>query len=151
MRKKIQEKAKDGTLVKSSNGDSAAPEPRKRGRWDQTIDDQFIPAKKAASTTPTWNDVEVRRRIQYFFYHPVFILLNHISLSLSRKRLPMAKEVKHPVQHHEQLECGMQRQAIMCHLHHRLKRLHMRNQRVEIVGMRPQELNVKHLATILDG
>lgn len=62
MRKKIQEKSKDGTLVKSSNGDSTAkaPEPRKRGRWDQTIDDQFVPAKKSAgAVTPTWNDVEV--------------------------------------------------------------------------------------------
>lgn len=60
MRKKIQEKSKDGTLVKSSNGDATkASEPRKRGRWDQTIDDQFVPAKKAAgAATPTWNDVE---------------------------------------------------------------------------------------------
>lgn len=61
MRKKIQEKSKDGTLVKSSNGDAskAASEPRKRGRWDQTIDDQFVPAKKATgAATPTWNDVE---------------------------------------------------------------------------------------------
>lgn len=61
MRKKIQEKSKDGTLIKSSNGDaSKASEPRKRGRWDQTIDEQFVPAKKAAgAVTPTWNDVEV--------------------------------------------------------------------------------------------
>lgn len=61
LRKKIQEKSKDGTLVKSSNGDAskAASEPRKRGRWDQTIDEQFVPAKKAAgAATPTWNDVE---------------------------------------------------------------------------------------------
>lgn len=63
LRKKIQEKSKDGTLVKSSsNGDAlkSASEQRKRGRWDQTIDDQFVPAKKVAgSATPTWNDVEV--------------------------------------------------------------------------------------------
>lgn len=60
LRKKIQEKSKDGTLVKSSNGDaSKAGEPRKRGRWDQTIDEQFVPAKKATgAVTPTWNDVE---------------------------------------------------------------------------------------------
>lgn len=61
MRKKIQEKAKDGTLVKSSNGDAikSGPEQRKRGRWDQTIDDQFVPAKKSAgAVTPTWTDVE---------------------------------------------------------------------------------------------
>lgn len=61
LRKKIQEKSKDGTLIKSTNGDaSKAVEPRKRGRWDQTIDEQFVPAKKAAgAVTPTWNDVEV--------------------------------------------------------------------------------------------
>lgn len=61
LRKKIQEKSKDGSLVKASNGDAVkAAEPRKRGRWDQTIDEQFVPAKKAAgSHTPTWNDVEV--------------------------------------------------------------------------------------------
>lgn len=50
--------------MKSSNGDaSKAIEPKKRGRWDQTIDEQFIPAKRekvtSASATPTWNDVEV--------------------------------------------------------------------------------------------
>lgn len=47
--------------MKSTNGDATkAIEPRKRGRWDQTIDDQFVPAKKVAgAVTPTWNDVEV--------------------------------------------------------------------------------------------
>lgn len=55
LRKKIQEKAKDGTL-KTSNGDASRSEPKKRGRWDQTIDEQFVPAKKAAAgaMTPTW-------------------------------------------------------------------------------------------------
>lgn len=73
MRKKIQEKSKDGTLVKSTNGDaSKAAEPRKRGRWDQTIDEQFVPAKKAAgAVTPTWNDVEVS-------YSLVFLHLSKI-------------------------------------------------------------------------
>lgn len=62
LRKKILEKAKDGTLQQSRNGDSyKTVEPRKRGRWDQTIDEQFVPAKKTASeaATPTWGDVEV--------------------------------------------------------------------------------------------
>lgn len=60
MRKKILEKAKDGTLKVSSNGDALRAEPKKRGRWDQTIDDNFVPAKKTASgTTPTWGDVDV--------------------------------------------------------------------------------------------
>lgn len=72
MRKKILEKAKDGSLVhhssSSGNGEAAkassaaaavAPEPRKRGRWDQTVDEQqFVPAKKAAG--PSWEDVQVR-------------------------------------------------------------------------------------------
>lgn len=49
--------------MKSTNGDATkAAEPRKRGRWDQTIDDQFVPAKKSAgAVTPTWNDVEVKK------------------------------------------------------------------------------------------
>lgn len=53
--------------MKSTNGDATkAAEPRKRGRWDQTIDDQFVPAKKAAgAVTPTWNDVEVRKCLNY--------------------------------------------------------------------------------------
>lgn len=66
LRKKIIEKSKDGTLNKVSNGSALrGPEPRKRGRWDQTMDDQFIPAKKAAAAptpsapTPTWGDAEV--------------------------------------------------------------------------------------------
>lgn len=60
LRKKIIEKSKDGTLNKnSSNGDGSKGEQRKRGRWDQTIDDQFVPAKKiAGGATPSWeNDV----------------------------------------------------------------------------------------------
>lgn len=58
LRKKIQDKAKDGSL-KSSNGDSS--QPKKRGRWDQTVEEQFVPAKKASSgaLTPTWGDVDV--------------------------------------------------------------------------------------------
>lgn len=49
--------------MKSTNGDATkAAEPRKRGRWDQTIDDQFVPAKKSAgAVTPSWNDVEVKK------------------------------------------------------------------------------------------
>lgn len=62
LRKKIQEKAKDGSL-KASNGDNTrqSSEPKKRGRWDQTIDEQFVPAKKSSSgaVTPTWGDVDV--------------------------------------------------------------------------------------------
>lgn len=64
LRKKILEKSKDGTLHRSA-GDIgakalAAPEPRKRGRWDQTVDEQFLPSKKAAAATPSsWADVEV--------------------------------------------------------------------------------------------
>lgn len=63
LRKKIQEKAKDGTLKVSSNGDSS--QAKKRGRWDQTIEEQFVPAKKTASgaLTPTW-DTDVSFRLQ---------------------------------------------------------------------------------------
>jgi len=64
MRKRILEKAKDGTLHKTSNGevrDSATS--RKRGRWDQTVSESFVPAKVAATpssaATPTWEDVSI--------------------------------------------------------------------------------------------
>lgn len=55
----------------SGNGDgtskvqaAGAPEARKRGRWDQTVDEQFVPAKKpsaaaGAATPQSWADVEV--------------------------------------------------------------------------------------------
>lgn len=71
LRKKILEKSKDGSLQRNSgNGEAsksasvlAPPEQRKRGRWDQTVDEQFQPAKKSAgaagSATPSWTDVEV--------------------------------------------------------------------------------------------
>ncbi|XP_026467964.1 splicing factor 3B subunit 1-like [Ctenocephalides felis] len=71
LRKKIAEKSKDGTLQKhssSSNGDSLGVTQRKRGRWDQTIDEQFVPASSSApkkkaveatpssAPTPTWGE-----------------------------------------------------------------------------------------------
>lgn len=55
----------------SSNGDAIkAADARKRGRWDQTIDEQFVPAKKPApgSATPTWADIDVRN---YFTLHGI--------------------------------------------------------------------------------
>lgn len=63
LRKTIQEKAKDGSL-KSTNGSSvmasAKVEQRKRGRWDQTIDEQFVPAKKSMqASTVNWDDVNI--------------------------------------------------------------------------------------------
>jgi len=79
LRKKIQEKAKDGTLKvsSSSNGDSGRGEPKKRGRWDQTIDEQFVPAKKSASgaLTPTWEaDVSFLSQFQTSFSNFVFFV-----------------------------------------------------------------------------
>lgn len=62
LRKKIQEKAKDGTLKVTAPSSSSNGEAKKRGRWDQTIDEQFVPAKKSASgaVTPTWDsDVSI--------------------------------------------------------------------------------------------
>lgn len=63
LRLKIMEKSKDGTLQKT------APEPpkeggRKRGRWDQTVSESFVPAKTVAQTpssaaTPTWEEVNI--------------------------------------------------------------------------------------------
>ena len=61
LRKKIQEKAKDGTLKVSSSSNGDSSQAKKRGRWDQTIEEQFVPAKKSASgaITPTWGDADV--------------------------------------------------------------------------------------------
>lgn len=58
LRKKIQEKSKEGTLKISSENGSA---PKRRGRWDQTVEESFVPAKKPAqgSATPTWGDSDV--------------------------------------------------------------------------------------------
>ncbi|XP_037936383.1 splicing factor 3B subunit 1 [Teleopsis dalmanni] len=60
LRRKIIEKSKDGSLVKSSSADMAREGTRKRGRWDQTVSDSFVPAKVAATpssaATPTWED-----------------------------------------------------------------------------------------------
>jgi splicing factor 3B subunit 1 len=78
LRKKIQEKAKDGTLkINSSNGDNSRSEAKKRGRWDQTIEEQFVPAKKSASgaLTPTWGDTDVGHtlRVEEDIFSIIFI------------------------------------------------------------------------------
>ena len=68
LRRKIIEKSKDGTLLKT------VPDPpkeggRKRGRWDQTVSDSFVPAKVAATpssaATPTWEEVSIHRSLKY--------------------------------------------------------------------------------------
>lgn len=58
------EKSKDGTL-KVTNGDNAKSAPKKRGRWDQTVDESPAPSKKkmsansnnssSAAATPLWD------------------------------------------------------------------------------------------------
>lgn len=47
-------------MTSTGNGEAQRGEPKKRGRWDQTIDEQFVPAKKSASgaLTPTWGDTD---------------------------------------------------------------------------------------------
>lgn len=60
LRKKLIEKSKDGTL-KAINGEVKSA-PKKRGRWDQTVDEAMTPAKKktlsvstpSSATTPVW-------------------------------------------------------------------------------------------------
>lgn len=55
LRKKILEKAKDGSL--KANGEVKTA-PKKRGRWDQTVEESPVPAKKktlAVSTTSNSN------------------------------------------------------------------------------------------------
>ncbi|XP_044726974.1 splicing factor 3B subunit 1 [Chrysoperla carnea] len=60
VRKKILEKAKEGTLKIQTNGESKSA-PKKRGRWDQTVDESPAPTKKKAvlssvMATPTWDN-----------------------------------------------------------------------------------------------
>ncbi|EAA06480.5 LOW QUALITY PROTEIN: splicing factor 3B subunit 1-like [Anopheles arabiensis] len=59
LRKKIQEKAKDGSLKINSTAQAAKPAPveaKKRGRWDQAVDEQFVaPKKLAVPATPSWD------------------------------------------------------------------------------------------------
>lgn len=59
LRKKLAEKAKEGTL--KANGEPK-PTPKKRGRWDQT-DDAPTPKKPTGTTaTPTsWDNADVNR------------------------------------------------------------------------------------------
>lgn len=63
MRKKILEKAKDGSLKVNGEVKTA---PKKRGRWDQTVEESPVPAKKktlgvattansSAAATPLWD------------------------------------------------------------------------------------------------
>ncbi|XP_066146291.1 splicing factor 3B subunit 1 isoform X1 [Euwallacea fornicatus] len=60
VRRKIVEKAKEGSL-KTQNGDAKVA-PKKRGRWDQTVEESFVPAKKktlsvstpSTAATPVW-------------------------------------------------------------------------------------------------
>ncbi|XP_014251368.1 splicing factor 3B subunit 1 isoform X2 [Cimex lectularius] len=55
IRKKLAEKAKDGTLKIQSNGETVKA--KKRGRWDQTVDSDASAAKKKASEA-TWDKDE---------------------------------------------------------------------------------------------
>lgn len=57
MRKRLAEKAKDGTL--KANGEPK-PAPKKRGRWDQTDDTPVQKKISGASATPTsWDNADV--------------------------------------------------------------------------------------------
>lgn len=58
LRKKIAEKAKEGTLKVISNGEAKLA-PKKRGRWDQTADSGDVtPAKKKVPDSP-WEKEDV--------------------------------------------------------------------------------------------
>lgn len=69
VRKKIFEKSKEGTL-KISNGETKQA-PKKRGRWDQTVDESPAPSKKkpvlsSVMATPSWdNDVSSKSTFLY--------------------------------------------------------------------------------------
>ncbi|KAK0160480.1 hypothetical protein PV328_007888 [Microctonus aethiopoides] len=56
LRKKIVEKAKDGTL--KANGEPK-PAPKKRGRWDQTEDTPTVKKPALAATPTSWDNADV--------------------------------------------------------------------------------------------
>ena len=60
IRKKILDKSKDGTLKVVSNGDATKAAPKKRGRWDQTVE-EAVPAKKKADGQSAWDKEDVSR------------------------------------------------------------------------------------------
>ncbi|KAF5283690.1 hypothetical protein FQR65_LT13761 [Abscondita terminalis] len=62
LRKKLIEKSKDGSLKASTNGETKSTS-KKRGRWDQTVEESPVPSKKktlavpsSAATTPIWDN-----------------------------------------------------------------------------------------------
>lgn len=134
-------------MSSSSNGDASKPvavETKKRGRWDQTVEEAFVPPKKVAvPATPTW-DAEVSEA-------SIKTSLLNIDSSI-RKPPPIIDGTKHrvireaklPVQHRA-FESGTPHQPTPEPLldgKHRQK-----NPPAEIVGMRPRKRNEKHQVT----
>lgn len=65
MRKRLAEKAKDGTL--KANGESKLA-PKKRGRWDQTDDAPATKKLSSVAATPTWDNADVRILVYFFSF-----------------------------------------------------------------------------------
>ncbi|XP_031352386.1 splicing factor 3B subunit 1 isoform X2 [Photinus pyralis] len=62
LRKKLVEKSKDGSLKAATNGEAKSSS-KKRGRWDQTVEESPVPSKKktlgvssSAAATPIWDN-----------------------------------------------------------------------------------------------
>lgn len=62
LRKKLVEKSKDGSLKAATNGEAKSGS-KKRGRWDQTVEESPVPSKKktlgvssSGATTPIWDN-----------------------------------------------------------------------------------------------
>lgn len=89
MRKKLVEKAKEGTLKVVTNGE-AKPAPKKRGRWDQTAepaDSTPTPAKKKVlSQDSPWEkeDVSLNLFVVYFTFNTLrtYLLMHDFSLQI---------------------------------------------------------------------
>lgn len=71
LRKRLAEKAKDGTL--KANGEPK-PAPKKRGRWDQTDDTPVQKKLSGASATPTsWDNADVCLSCCFYIALTLFI------------------------------------------------------------------------------
>lgn len=80
MRKRLAEKAKDGTL--KANGEPK-PTPKKRGRWDQTDDTPVQKKLSGTSATPTsWDNADVR--LLHYLYVILILLFKSIEFNMKK-------------------------------------------------------------------
>lgn len=157
LRKKIIEKSKDGSL-KVSNGEVKSA-PKKRGRWDQTVDEALTPAKKKtlsvstpnSAATPVWDGDVSSLTLVFKMFNPIICTDRKLRLIYGGMKLPGIRVAKHQEPHQDNLpECGM----LHLELRHQVEKLQVMETKVlqeGIVGMKPQKQSEKHQVIIVAG